>query len=505
MFKISSYNPDVLTCIANLSSDEVFTPPMLVNQMLDQLPTELWQDKAATFLDPGCKSGVFLREIAKRLDHGLETQIPDTQSRMNHIFKKQLYGLAITELTALLSRRSAYCSKTANGKYSICETFDNSQGNIHLKHVEHLWKNGKCEFCGANKVNYARGEERETHAYQFIHVDTPKEIFNMKFDVIIGNPPYQLDTGGTGRQATPIYQLFIQQAQKLKPRYLSMVIPSRWFAGGMGLDKFREAMLQDRSISHMVDYTNAKDCFPGVSISGGVNYFLWDREYDGPCKFTSIHNGRSNTLSRYLNEFPVLVRYNEAEQIILKIKALGESSLSEIVSAINPFGFPTSARGNKKRSKGGIKLHSSKGVGYIPKRQLTQGIELANKFKVMVSQTTSEHAGEPAKDGRFRLFSTVKVLPPGEICTFSYITAGGYDTAVEANNLKDYLLTKFARFMVLQAVSSIHLTKDKFLFLPVQNFKESWSDKKLYAKYGLSKDEIEFIDSMMRSMEKKDE
>ncbi len=505
MFKISSYNPDVLTCIANLSSDEVFTPPMLVNQMLDNLPADIWNDATVTFLDPGCKSGVFLREIAKRLDHGLETQIPDTQSRMNHIFEKQLFGLAITELTALLSRRSAYCSKTANGKYSVCESFDNPHGNIQFKDVEHSWKNGKCKFCGANMDNYARGEELETHAYQFIHVDTPKEIFNMKFDVIIGNPPYQLDTGGTGRQATPIYQLFIQQAQKLKPRYLSMVIPSRWFAGGMGLDKFREAMLHDRRISHMVDYTNAKDCFPGVSISGGVNYFLWEREYNGPCKFTSIHNGKSSTLTRYLDEFPVLVRYNEAERIILKIKAKGEASLSDIISAINPFGFPTSARGNKTRSPGGYKLHSSKGSGYVTKRQLTQGIELADKFKVMVSQTTSEHAGEPAKDGRFRLFSTVKVLPPGEICTFSYIIAGGFETAKEANNLVDYLLTKFARFTVLQAVSSIHLTKDKFLFLPVQDFTESWSDKKLYAKYGLSEDEIDFIESMMRSMENQDE
>ena len=343
MFKISSYNPDVLTCIANLSSDEVFTPPSLVNNILDLFPQDIWSDKSVTFLDPGCKSGVFLREIAKRLDSGLERKIPDRQKRMDHIFKKQLFGLAITELTALLSRRSTYCSKVANGKYSICESFNNPQGNILLEHIDHKWKNGRCQYCGANAGNYARSAELETHAYQFIHVDTPEEIFNMKFDVIIGNPPYQLDTGGTGRQATPIYQLFVQQAQKLKPRFLVMITPSRWFAGGMGLDKFREAMLQDRRISHMVDYTNAKDCFPGISISGGVNYFLWERDYAGPCEFTNIHDGKSSTLKRYLDEFPVLVRYNEAEQIILKVKAKGESSLSGIVSAMNPFGFPTSA------------------------------------------------------------------------------------------------------------------------------------------------------------------
>lgn len=161
-----SYNPDVLSCIANLSSDEVFTPPQLANQILDLLPEELWSDKKATFLDPGCKSGVFLREIAKRLDKGLERQIPDRQERLNHIFKNQLFGLAITELTALMSRRSLYCSKTANGKYSICEAFDAAEGNIQFGRVEHTWENGRCIYCGANRSAYDRGPELETDVRQ---------------------------------------------------------------------------------------------------------------------------------------------------------------------------------------------------------------------------------------------------------------------------------------------------------------------------------------------------
>ena len=332
-FYSSMYNPDVLTCLANLSNDEVFTPPEVANRMLDMLPEELWHDSSATFLDPACKSGVFLREIAKRLIEGLQEEISDLQERIDHIFHKQLYGIAITELTSLLSRRSVYCSKYPNSKYSIT-LFEDTSGNIRYKRIPHRWQNGKCLFCGASKSEYERGDELETHAYEWIHTIKPEEIFKMKFDVIIGNPPYALDTAGAGRQAKPIYNLFIEQAKKLKPRYLSMIIPSRWFAGGMGLDDFRNSMMNDRHISKIVDYTNSKDCFPGISVSGGVCYFLWNRDKESDCEFINITNNSEDAITRPLNEFQTLVRYNKAVSIIHKIQQKKESLLAEKISSL---------------------------------------------------------------------------------------------------------------------------------------------------------------------------
>ena len=498
-----SYNPDVLSCLANLSNDEVFTPPQLVNQMLDMLPQELFRSPKTKFLDPCTKSGVFLREIAKRLIAGLADEIPDLQERIDHILHHQLYGIAITRLTSLVSRRSLYCSKDASGKYSLSH-FDTEDGNIRFRDIRHTWQNGKCRYCGASREVYDRDNTLESHAYEFIHTDKPNTLYNnMTFDVIIGNPPYQLDTGGAGRQAKPIYDLFVNQFIKLNPRYLVMIIPSRWFSGGMKqLEDFREMMMNDGRIRELVDYTNAKDCFPQNSISGGVCYFLWDRDKIGPCRFTNVSGSKETSLIRQLNEFPVLVRYNEAVSILHKTTSRKERELSSIVSSLCPYGLPTNYRGSERAFEGALTLYSSEGATYINREEITKGQESIDAYKVIIGKVSAEHAGEPGKDGMYRVLTTsTRVIGPSEVCTHSYFIIGQYVNKQEADNLLVYLFTKFVRFLLLVTMSSINLSKNVFWVVPLQDFTKPWTDEELYKKYGLTDEEIQFIESMIRPME----
>ena len=498
----SNYNPDVLTCVANLSSDEVFTPPRLAVQILDLLPEEIWSDKKARFLDPVSKSGVFLREIARRLDAGLANTISDKQTRINHIFKNQIFGLAITELTSLLSRRSLYCSKTANGKYSVCETFSDTQGNIRFGRVEHTWENGHCAFCGASQQEHDRGDELETHAYQFIHTEKPEELFNMKFDVIVGNPPYQLDTGGSGRQARPIYQHFVHQAKKLSPRYLTMIIPSRWFAGGMGLNEFREEMINDDRISTIVDYIDARECFPGVDIAGGVCYFLWERDSHGDCTVVNRFSDKEFISKRPLNEFKTFIRFGPAVSILKKVLSKKEEDLTKIISPTRPFGLQT---GDRPTGSGDIHLVSSGGEGLIPSLKVTTGKDMVNKWKVMTSKTSHDHAGQPDKDGTRRVLSRVEILKPNHVCTESYIILGAFSQKKMAQNCLQYVKTNFVRFLISLLSFSQDITRERFAYVPLVNMDELWTDEKLYKRYGLTKDEIAFIESMIRPMEPNNE
>ena len=502
-----NYNPDVLDALANLSNDEVFTPPKIVNQILDLLPTEIWSDSSIRFLDPATKSGVFLREIVKRLNIWLEQEIPDLQTRLNHILTKQVFGIAITQLTGLLARRSVYCAKHANGKYSISTAFDTKEWNIISQKVEHSRYGWSCRYCGASETEYTRDESLENYAYQFIHTPLDQIPFlfsddsSMKFDVIIGNPPYQLNTWWTQSQVVPIYHKFIEQAKKLNPRFLSMIIPSRWFAWGMWLDLFRSEMLWDGRISRIIDYTNAKDCFPWISLGGWVNYFLWDKTYDGLCDYTSTHNWVSRTKKRKLDDFAVFVRHNDALDIINKILLKNEKSLKEIVSSLSPFWLWSSERWENQHFDNSVVLYSSKWKWYINKNNIKSWSESINKYKVMVSKVTSEHAWEPNKEWKYKVFSKLQVLEPNEICTFSYFIIWRTESSFEVQNIFSYLKTKFVRFLLLQAVSSINLSKDKFIFVPLQNFSQSRSDTQLYKKYNLTEEEIAFIESMIRPME----
>lgn len=494
---VTGYNPDVLSCLANLSNDEVFTPPEIANAMLDMLPEELFCNPNTKFLDPACKSGVFLREIAKRLIDGLEEQIPDLQERLDHIFHEQIYGIAITELTSLLSRRGLYCSKYPNSKYSV-SAFDDTSGNIRFKNTRHRWKNGRCAFCGASESEYRRSSDLETHAYEFIHTTKPEDIFEMKFDVIIGNPPYQMSDGGQKASATPIYHRFIQQAKKLNPKFLTMIIPARWYSGGRGLDAFRDEMLNDDHIRELYDFSDSEECFPGVDIAGGICYFLWDRDNPGLCNVTNYHNRETTSKIRKLNEYEVFIRYSKSLSIIEKVTSKEFDFYNSRVSSQKPFGLRTYV---KPIQDGDIILRYNGGTGPFNRDDVPSSKEWIDKWNVIMSYLSYDHAGRADKDGKRKIFSTMEILPPQTVCTETYIVIDSFNTENEAKNLINYLKTKFVRFLVAQLVSTQHISKSSFAFVPVQDFSKPWTDEELYEKYGLSEEEIAFIESMIKPIE----
>ena len=492
----NSYNPDVLNCIANLSNDEVFTPPELANKMLDLLPQELFRNPETTFLDPFTKSGVFLREIVKRLDRGLEDKIPDRQARIDHILHRQVFGIACTELTSLLARRSVYCSKRANGKYSISR-FDTPEGNILYRNIKHTWVGGKCKYCGASQAVYDRGSDAEQYAYMFIHTDNPKEFFkNMKFDVIVGNPPYQLSDSGYGISAKPIYDKFITQAKRMKTKYMGLIVPARWFAGGKGLDDFRDEMLHDNSIKEIHDYPQAFECFPGVQIKGGVCYIIWDKDNNGLCKVVTHKDGvEYPPVIRPLLEkgCDTFIRYNEAISILHKVTSKNEATIVDYVSSRQPFGLDTTFHG---KEKGTIKLYENQGVSYIERNIIGKNFEIVNKHKVFIPRASSGSDAFPHP-----ILGKPFVGEPNSACTETYMFIGPFKNSVECRNVVSYIYTRFFRFLVMLKKVTQDTTRSVYTLVPLQDFSHPWTDEMLYKKYGLTTEEIAFIESMIRPME----
>lgn len=510
-FSLHTRNPDVLTCIANLSNDEVFTPPEFAGQMLDTLAAawaadhegaNIWADPNVRFLDPCTKSGVFLREITRRLIAGLTEHIPDHQQRVDHILTHQVFGIGITQLTALLARRSVYCSKFANGEHSVTASFETEAGNIWFERMEHTWQGKKCVYCGASKEALDRGHQMETHAYAFIHTDDINariiELFgdNMQFDVIIGNPPYQLSDGGHGTSAAPIYQHFVEQALSLDPQYAVFVTPSRWMAGGKGLDKYRHRMLSDKRLRKIEDYPKLYEGFPGVKIRGGISYFLWNRDYNGPCTIQTIWDGQPTgpAVTRDLDAYDILVRRNEAVPILEKVRARGESTLDGRVSSQKPFGLRTFFHGKTTREglKKPVKLFGSQKISYVERSEIPTNTEWIDRWKVFMTRVQGTSAAVETK-----FLSKPIVAEPGTACTESYLVAGHFGTEAEAHNYATYLRTRFARFLVSLRKSTQDAPRGVYAFIPDLPLDQQWSDAKLYERYKLTQEEIAFIESQV--------
>lgn len=521
-FTLRGRNPDVLSCIANLSNDEVFTPPEFANRMLDTLAEawaagndgeNIWADSKVTFLDPCTKSGVFLREITRRLIAGLEAAMPDLQARADHILTKQVFGIGITQLTTLLARRSLYCSKHATGEHSVAKSFVDDDGNVWFERTEHSWAEGRCKFCGASKEAVDRGEGLETHAYSFIHTDDVNtriaEWFgdDMQFDVIIGNPPYQMSGGGGGTNDSPIYDLFVQQAIRLEPRLLSMVIPSRWMAGGRGLGDFRAEFLSDRHIRTLVDFENAKDAFPTVGIGGGICYFLWDRDNPGSCDCTFHRNGSAvGPYSRTLDEFDVFVRDTRAVDILRKVVAAGGQAFETLVSGDTPFGLATNFTDYARDAvptKGQLLLCANVGTkrvrGAMVRNSIKKNVHLIDVWKLFLPVAGSGRERE--RSGVDLVLGPPMIGGPGSVCTQTYLVAGPLASRAEAESVESYLRTKFARFLVAIRKPAQHVFRSMYRWVPIQPWDRIWTDAELNKAYGITDDEIAFIESMIRPMD----
>ncbi len=502
--------PDILEVISNLSNDEVFTPPKVANAVLDLLPPQVWSDPTLRWLDPGCKTGIFPREITKRLMVGLAEVYPDEKERLEHILKNMVFAIAITEVTSLVSRRTLYCSKDASGQMSAVK-FETPTGNVWHARIEHDFDSkGRCTECKGTKEQLEKSG-RDNNAYGYVHAGGREEIkkeMGMKFDVIVGNPPYQMDADAEGQNITPLYDAFVEQSIALNPRYISMVIPSRWMAGGKWLDSFREKMLGDNRLRVMVDFPNAEEVFPGVgkSIKGGVQYFLWDRDNPGPCA-TTTRRGESvfGPVDRKLNQFDIFVRESKALPILEKVLKKNESSFSELVSMRDPFGPALSSnftgyRKGDHKEPSDLKLYMNVGAKRVQKwvdhDTVTKNHSLVKKWKIFVPKAGSD-GGQKLPD---IVLGTPILAEPRSVCTLTYLCIGPFENKLESQSALSYIQTRFARFLISLRKISQDSTQKTYWWLPQQTWDHTWTDAELYKKYGITKEEQKYIEAMIKEM-----
>lgn len=567
-------NFDILETITNVGNDEVFTPRKTCDMILDSLPEEVWHNPNYKWLNPATKNGIFEREIAIRLDDGLKDIIPDTEQRRKHILQNMIYSIGQTRFTANVARRTVYYCSQANRKcdgikaddghyvngYAIGNGswFDDEEGNIKTPNINHTFvddkgetmpsscsddkekKKYRCKYCGINGASaYNDANQRETYAYEFIHFNGDELLKHlqdrffggnrkMKFDIIIGNPPYQLSDGGAQASARPIYQLFVQQAISLKPKYISMIMPSKWMIGGKGLDSFRAEFISDKRIKVLHDFMNPKACFPNNEIQGGVCFFLWDEKYSGECSITTHLIDCEKKSQRFLQEEGCDIYIREEILISIKNKAssLKEKTFDSMVSASKPYGFRAETMLSAKKFglpefsktciEGGYEIL---GLGegkrriwkYLPNNYpLPKTSACLNTYKIFISEADGA-AGQIGNPVPARIIGKPLVVKPKTLCTETFLEIGPFSTENEADNAAKYIRTKFFRTLVGIQKQTQHTTAKVYRFVPLQDFTENsdikWNepidsiDKQLFIKYKLSKEEIDFIEKNIQEME----
>ena len=476
----SEHIPDSLDLLRQLNNEEVFTPAWVANAMLDLLPASTWSNPSLRFLDPACKSGVFLREIAKRLYRGLAEQIPDPAQRKEHIFKKMLFGVSTSKLCSWVARRTVYYTMNPDQEEFSVVKMPTNQGNIFFDETLQITQG--CQdlatlIATANKT-------------------IPE--YPMNFDIIIGNPPYQESDGGHGASASPLYHKFIQAAKAMNPQFISFIVPARWYAGGKGLDDFRAEMLADPHISHLVDYPNADDCFPGVEIKGGVCYFLRDKNYTGPTDVTNCVEDQPPVVAkRALNDYSWFIRHNNAVSILQKVKAIESDFLNSKVSSRKPFGMSTNFSDftQTQTSPDQLKLYANGQQGWVAPEHVTKGKNLVDKWKVLVSRAYGAGEGFP-----HQIIGKPFVASPQAVCTETYIVLSHFTEETHAQTFAAYASTRFFRFMISLLKNTQDNSKEKFSFVPDLPMTEEWTDEKLYKRYGLTPAEIAFIEAQIKEM-----
>lgn len=459
---------DIFDYIPPQRTNQIFTPRRVVKMMVDMIEEsqpDIFTDYNAKFLDPYSKSGLYITEIVKRLYEGLSEQIPSSQKRIKWILENQVYALAPSNII-----------------YNIVINYVFSKfDGISTKNI--------VEFNSAEDVNDDNWKKKVFEAFGGE---------DLKFDVIIGNPPYQEMDGGAQASASPLYHRFVELAQELDPELISFIIPARWFSGGKGLDSFREEMLNDKRIRELHDYFDATDCFPGIDISGGVCYFLWDKDHHGECKVTSYRGGKINSMIRPLSlkGNDTLIRFNEAISILNKVHCKDFNSFADGISARKPFGLPTNVTVKKTRDTDDVIIYAYPSNGFFPSRKIERNANLVDQWKVLSAKAYGERGDFP-----YRVIAKPFIAEPGSCCSETYIVIRACESRKKAQNVIAYMGTRFFRFLVLLKKNTQDATSKVYSLVPIQDFSQSWTDEQLYSKYGLTEEEIDFIESMVRPME----